>query len=107
VKGFKYYDGSIWRTFGNADLYVRNASGVAQKKNSPKILLGSVSGLTTGAWNTVSWTNTPFTNIYAVLLTPSDGGGYEFDARTNGTNNSVQIQPDSNGMIITFLVIGD
>ncbi|MFA5271006.1 MAG: hypothetical protein WC412_01535, partial [Candidatus Omnitrophota bacterium] len=82
-------------------------AGAAEKKNTPKLLVGSVSGLTVGAWNTVSWTNTPFTHIYAVLCTPSDGGGYEFDARTNGTTNSVQIQPDSNGMTLTFLVIGD
>jgi hypothetical protein len=108
VKGFRYYNGSIWKGFsGNAELYVRNAAGTAEKKGAPKILLGSFTPPGTDTWYTVSWTNTPFNNIYAVLLTPSDGGGYEFDAKTNGTNNSVMIRPDSSGMILTFLVIGD
>ena len=97
-----------WTTVsGDGELYVKNASGAAERKNPSKFLIGSFTPPGSHSWYTVSWTNTPFTHIYGVLCTPSDGGGYEFDAKTNGTTNSILIRPDTSGMIITFLVIGD
>ncbi len=82
----EYSNGTTWGGTGGAELYnleggtLANTSGSSVtgnplQKSKSIFMTVRVYALADGTWRTVSWTNTPFTHIYALTITDEIGAG--------------------------------